>query len=299
LKFANLASRDFLGESIMKWLSFLLLTLLLAGCLPTVEIVPPETLAAQTMAAMPKTVTPGPTNTPLPPPTATPDTRPPTPMIDLTLPGAYCLPTNTTRNTGLVTKVLDGSTIEVATNNQTWIVRYIGLDAPSIVAPMEWQAPQSLGLNESLVNGRNVTLIQDVSVTDALGYYPRYVIVDNTFVNYEVVRQGMASAVAIQPDVACQNALLAAQVEAQAAVSGIWQPTPLPTFTLAPSATITNTPGPATATSVPPCSCRQYTCNAFPTQARAQACYDYCRRNGLGLVLPDQNNNGRVCEGLP
>jgi len=283
----------------MKRLSFLLVTLLLAGCLPTIELVDPATLAAQTMAAMPKTATLGPTHTPLPTSTATLDTRPPTPMIDLTLAGAYCLPTNTTRNTGLVTKVLDGGTIEVATNNQTWVVKYIGLDAPSIVTPIEWQAAQSLGLNESLVNGRTVTLIQDVSVTDAQGYYPRYVIAGNTFVNYEIVRQGMASAVAIPPDIACQNSLLAAQVEAQAAVSGIWQPTPLPTFTLAPSATITNTPGPATATSLPPCSCRAYTCNAFPTQSRAQACYDYCLRVGFGPVLNDNNHNGRVCEGLP
>jgi endonuclease YncB( thermonuclease family) len=264
-----------------------------------VELVPPETLAAQTMAAMPRTPTSGPTNTPLPTATVTPDTRPPTPMIDLSLPGAYCLPTNTTRNTGLVTKILDGGTIEVATNNQTWVVKYIGLDAPSIVAPIEWQAAQSLGLNESLVNGRTVTLIQDVTMIDSLGYYPRYVISGNTFVNYEIVRQGMASAVALPPDVACQNSLLSAQVEAQAAVSGIWQPTPVPTFTLPPTATITNTPGPVTATSMPPCSCRPYTCNAFPTQNRAQACYDYCLRTGFGPVLSDNNRNGRVCEGLP
>lgn len=284
----------------MKWLSFLLVMLLLAGCLPAVEMVPPATLAAQTMAAMPRTSTPGPTNTPLPTLTATLDSRPPTPVIDLALPGAYCLPTTTSRNIALVTKVLDGATIEVATNNQTWRVRYIGLDAPSIVTPAEWQAAQSFGLNESLVNGQNVTLIQDVSFTDGGGYYPRYVIAGNTFVNYEIIRQGMASALAVPPDIACQNAFLAAQVEAQAAVSGIWQPTPLPTFTIPPSATITNTPGPVTATSVPPCSCnRGYTCNAFPTQGRAQACYDYCIRAGFGPVLPDNNRNGRVCEGLP
>lgn len=285
----------------MKRLSLLLVLFLLAGCLPvSTELVPPATLAAQTMAAMPKTATPGPTNTPLPTATATLDLRPPTPMIDLTLPGAYCLPTQTTRALALVTKVLDGATIEVATNNQTWTVRYIGLDAPSIFAPAEWQAAQSFGLNDSLVSGRSVTLIQDVTDVDALGYRPRYVIAGNVFVNYEIVRQGMASVVIEPPDIACQNSLLAAQVEAQTAVSGIWQPTPLPTFTIPPSATITNTPGPATATSVPPCNCsRQYTCNAFPTQNRAQVCYDYCLRTGYGPVLPDNNRNGRVCEGLP
>ena len=283
----------------MKWLSFLLILLFLASCVPApVEIAPPETLAVQTMAAMPKTSTPGPTQTPLPSSTATLDMRPPTPMIDLSLPGAYCLPPDTPRATALVTKILDGATIEVATNNQTWRVKYIGLDAPSIVAPAEWQAPQSYGLNERLVNGQNVILIQDVTDVDAQGYYPRYVMAGNTFVNYEMIRQGMASAVNLSPDIACQNSFLSAQVEAQAAVSGIWQATPLPTFTAPPSATITNTPGTVAPTSLPPCACnRQYSCNSFPSRSLAQACFDYCRRSGYGPVIPDKNNNGRVCEG--
>src|SRR3990172_2580623 len=118
----------------MKWLSFLLILLFLASCVPApVEGIAPETLAAQTIAAWPKTSTPGPTNTALVTSTATLDMRPPTPMIDLSLPGAYCLPTDTPRATALVTKILDGATIEVATNNQTWRVKYIGLDAPTIV----------------------------------------------------------------------------------------------------------------------------------------------------------------------
>ena len=108
----------------------------------------------------------------------------------------------------------------------------------------------------------------------------------------------MASAVVIPPDIACQNSLLSAQVEAQSAVAGIWQPTPLPTFTLAPPATITNTPGPVTPTSLPPCNCNaQYSCNSFPNRSRAQTCFDYCMRNGYGPVIPDKNNNGLVCEG--
>ena len=160
--------------------------------------------------------------------------RRPTPGIDLSLPGAYCLPANTPRTTALVTKVLDGATIEVATNNQTWQVKYIGLDAPSIVAPAEWQAPQSYGLNERLVNGQNVILVQDVTDVDAQGFYPRYVIAGNTFVNYEIIRSGMASAASLPPDTACQNSFLSAQVEAQAAVLGVWQATPLPTFTACP-----------------------------------------------------------------
>jgi micrococcal nuclease len=290
-----------LGEMIMKRMCFLLILLALAACLPApVTLVPAGTLAAQTMAARPKTNTPPPTLTATGTSTSTPDLRPPTPALDLTLPGAYCLPPNSPRALGLVTKVLDGGSIEVATGNQTWRVTYIGLDAPSLVAPVEWQAAQSLGFNESLVSGKTVTLVQDVTDADAYGNRPRYVISGNTFVNYEIIRQGFASFVETPPDVTCKDALIAAQVEAQGAVRGIWQATPLPTGTRAPTATITFTPGAPTATSRPVCDCtRQYTCNNFNSQRQAQACYDYCRRTGAGPVLPDQNNNGLVCEGLP
>jgi micrococcal nuclease len=194
--------------------------------------------------------------------------------------------------------VLSGDTIEVAASNQTWLVRYIGLKAPNVSAPAEWQGAQALNFNQSLVGGKTVTLVQDASDTDPAGYHTRYVIADGAFVNYEMIRQGFANAVEAPPDVSCRDAFIAAQVEAQAEVRGIWQPTPLPTFTLPPSATITTTPGPATPTFEPVCACNQtYTCNNFSSRAEAQSCFNYCRRTANRDVLRDGNNNGLVCEG--
>jgi hypothetical protein len=142
--------------------------------------------------------------------------------------------------------------------------------------------------------------VQDVTHTDAGGVHPRYVIANNAFVNYEIVRQGFALAVEEPPDVACKDSFLAAQVEAQSAVRGVWQPTPVPTFTRAPTGTPTRTPGPATPTSQPPCVCSAgYSCSSFRNQSEAQSCYNYCLRSGFGPILRDQNNNGLVCEGLP
>jgi micrococcal nuclease len=285
----------------MKQLALFLIPLMLVGCFPApATLVPAATLAAQTMAAIPKTDTP--TNTATSPATLTPtpDLSSPTPALDLTVPGAYCLPTNTERVLGLVTKVLDGQTIEVAAHNQTFRVRYLGLKGPKIAPTIEWQAPQALALNESLVGGGYVTLIKDITDSDAEGFYLRYVMSKGVFVNYEIIRQGFASVDIVPPDVSCENSFIAAQVEAQSAVRGVWQPTPLPTWTISPTPTITLTPAPATATRVPPCSCEaRLTCNMFDTHRRAQACYDYCREVYGRLVLPDNNRNGLVCEGLP
>lgn len=284
----------------MKRLIVLVVLLVLTACTsPSVNLVPPETRAAQTLAAMPKptTVVP-PSSTPVP--TDTPPVGPPTPILDLALPGAYCVPPTGTRTQALVTKVLDGETIEVVAGLETLRVRYIGLDAPNVGNPPEWQAAQSYGFNSNLVTGKVITLVKDVSETDASGALLRYVVAGNVFVNYEMVRQGFARAFSMSPDVACDNSLVAAQVEAQGAVRGVWAPTPIPTATITPTPTITFTPRPATATSVPPCSCNaRKNCSQFSSQLQAQTCYNYCLRNFNVAVLPDQNNNGRVCEGLP
>lgn len=286
----------------MRRLLVLLILLALSACLPKpLTLVPVETLVAQTMAAIPKTATPSRTPTEIPSPTSTIDLSTATPGIDLTIAGAYCIPTNTQRKQAMVTKVLDGATIEVVTATETFRVRYIGLEAPKITPTLEWQGPQAVAANERMVGGKYVTLVQDLTDMDGSGFYPRYVILGGTFVNHELIRLGFARAAATQPDVACENSFLSAQVEAQAFLAGIWSSTPVPTFTITLSPTITNTPRPPTATSQPVCNCSAgpFSCKQFNTHSQAQSCFNYCKKNGYGEVLPDNNNNGVVCEGLP
>lgn len=278
----------------------LMILIALPACVPApLNLIAPETLAAQTMAAMPKTDTPIPTATEKPTATATMPTGPATPALDISLPGAYCLSPNAPRVQGLVTKVLDGSLIEVLISNRIYRVQYIGVDAPALQVPMDWQGAQSMGFNQSMVEGKNVTLISDVADTDASGNYLRYVVVGNTFVNYELTRQGFAKAVSMAPDSACDNSFLAAQVEAQNAVKGIWQATPVPTFTITLTPTITNTPRPMTSTPVGPCACleRRLTCSSFSTQRRAQQCFEFCWNQGYGDIFGlDKNGNGVACD---
>jgi hypothetical protein len=51
----------------------------------------------------------------------------------------------------------------------------------------------------------------------------------------------------------------------------------------------------------PACKCGEdsYKCDDFPTQAAAQACFDYCIAQGAGDIHRlDQDNNLIVCEDL-
>jgi len=286
----------------MRRLLFVLTLLALSACMPkALTLVPVDTIVAQTMAAIPHTATPSYTPTEIPSPTSTIDLSTSTPGIDLTIAGAYCIPTTTQRKQALVTKILDGASIQVVTATETFQVIYIGLDAPKIAPTLEWQGPQAVAANERMVGGKYVTLVQDLTDMDGNGYYPRYVILGGTFVNHELIRQGFARAVATPPNVSCENSFLSAQVEAQAILAGIWSSTPVPTFTITLTPTITNTPRPPTATSEPICNCNfgPFSCNQFRTHAQAQSCYNYCKKMGYGKVLPDNNNNGIVCEGLP
>ena len=274
--------------------------LFLTSCLmiPQSTSIPAETQVALTLAAMPAA-----TDTPVLPPTDTP--IPQTPTItatsstdfDTNTPGAYCIPTNTERTRALVSRVIDGNTIEVSIDNRTLTVKYIGLNAPGVAPDVEWQGPQSIAANSDLVSGKFVILVKDISETDLEGNLLRYVVVDDIFVNYEMIRTGYSRALIVAPDVSCGTAFLGAQSDAQSALLGIWSPTPIPTNTITLTPTFTTIPRTPTRTLPPPCDCgRNYTCNSFNTQDSAQACYNYC---GPGVGLIDKNNNGQVCESLP
>ena len=197
----------------------------------------------------------------------------------------------------MVTRVISGDTIEVLITNQTYRVRYIGVISPSLLSPAEWQAGQSINFNQNLVEGKNVILIQDAVEQDNEGNHPRYVLIDQTFVNYDMVRQGFAKIASTPPNTACDASLLAAQVEAQTNVRGVWVPTPIPTFTITSTPTITLTPS---KTIEPVCNCKgkRLTCNSFQSQGKAQRCFEYCKSMGYGDIFGlDKNSNGLACEG--
>jgi endonuclease YncB( thermonuclease family) len=167
-------------------------------------------------------------------PTATEDATPtripsstPTPTDDLTFYDLFtCLPKNNALQKGTVTQVIDGDTIVItASDGVTHTIRYIGIDAPETGRPFSEQATEA---NAQLVQGRPVTLVQDVSETDQYGRWLRYVISGNTLVNLELVRMGWATAASWPPDVACNETFSAEEESARQIGLGRWVDTPTP-----------------------------------------------------------------------
>ena len=131
----------------------------------------------------------------------------------------------------LVTRVIDGDTIEVKIAGVKYKVRYTGIDTPELSDRREEYrslAHEATKLNKQLVEGKTIRLEKDVSETDRHGRLLRYVYVDDTFVNAELVREGLAWAKSYPPDTKHQEYLEELEAEARQAERGIWAIIPIP-----------------------------------------------------------------------
>lgn len=223
---------------------YLIITLSLYSCLPNALFEMPssqptvdisflytqavETAQAQVYFSLTETAIALPTQTPFP--TAT-NTLIPTPTIIPTntlvwaqINNASCIPNNNVE-IGRVVEVVDGDTIKVLLDDKVYSVRYIGINTPETNG--EAYSLESTLKNEELVFGKEVMLIKDVSETDLYGRLLRYIIVDNVFVNLELVSQGYARATAYPPDTACEKTFQDVEQLAKNSSLGIWMPQPL------------------------------------------------------------------------
>jgi micrococcal nuclease len=234
----SLASRGMVAASIALLLMLTQLVSSVTAAASTIMALSPveHVIAAETLMPTPAHFLPtklAPTQTG---PTSVPETAatlppPPTPTDSTqlaaqpTLPASIeaCLPRDTSRETALVTGVVDGDTIDVQIGDQSFRVRYIGIDTPENDEALFGEAT---AYNQSLILNKTVILVKDQSETDSFGRLLRYVVLDDTFVNYELVKSGFASASAYAPDVACSTAFEVAQGQAQLASLGLWMPTP-------------------------------------------------------------------------
>lgn len=99
--------------------------------------------------------------------------------------------------TGTVTRVIDGDTIDVDINGTVYRVRYVGMNTPERDEPCYSSAVQA---NAGYVEGQRVRLVRDESDTDRYDRLLRYVYVGDTFVNQALVEEGFAEAVLYEPD---------------------------------------------------------------------------------------------------
>lgn len=132
--------------------------------------------------------------------------------------------------TYLVTRVVDGDTVEVSLNGQIWKVRYIGIDTPETVdprRPVGCFGKEASAENKRLVEGKQVWLQKDVSETDKYSRLLRYVYLKTEgkvlFVNDYLVRAGFAKVSTYPPDVKFSTQFIQAEREAREGGRGLWQ----------------------------------------------------------------------------
>lgn len=129
------------------------------------------------------------------------------------------------RPNALVTRVVDGDTIEVRYRSRELTVRLIGIDAPETVAPgqpVECYGPAASAFTDRELEGRRVRLEFDVERIDRYGRTLAYVWRGDELFNETLVRRGYAFVTTYPPNVRYVDRFLSAQREARARERGVW-----------------------------------------------------------------------------
>ncbi len=194
------------------------------------------------------TQTPNPTDTPQPTDAPQPTNTPP----PATTPTPQFIPSG---SLALVTRVIDGDTIDVNYNGLTYRVRYIGIDTPESNQPCSKEATAA---NIGLVLNQKVQLDKDVSETDRYGRLLRYVYLGDVFVNAELVARGFAEAVEYPPDTSQAAYLESLEGQARAAnlncyAMGAFGGVPVTLTPIVAAPTPTETPPTSIAAPTPNC----------------------------------------------
>ena len=179
---------------------------------------------AMATASVPPTITTMPI-TPRPKATTLPSTLPVTTPGILTVTSTptqtlslSCIP-DTAVQKGKVVSVVDGYTIKVLIDGLVYTVRYLGIDLPVD----EGYADQASILNGKLMYGKDINLIADKPDKDSHGRLLRYVTVGDTFINLELLQQGLATTQNTDPLLTCAEAFIKAEQSARDAQRGYWK----------------------------------------------------------------------------
>ena len=129
-----------------------------------------------------------------------------------------------TEGTFQVVEVIDGDTIAIDDGKGT-IVRYLGIDTPETArqdSPGDPFSAEARELNRKLVGGKRVSLEFDSEKYDVYGRLLAYVYVDGVSVNEELLRQGLAAPLFIDPNRKYREQFTSASKEAMKERRGMW-----------------------------------------------------------------------------
>jgi micrococcal nuclease len=127
--------------------------------------------------------------------------------------------------TALVTRAVDGDTIEVRFGGEEEDVRYIGVDTPETVkpgAPVDCFGPRASHFNKALVTGERVRLVFGDELRDIYGRLLAYVYLNGRMINAELVRRGYARSLTIPPNDRYATLFRRAEHRAGVAGRGLW-----------------------------------------------------------------------------
>ncbi len=127
-----------------------------------------------------------------------------------------------------VLSIVDGDTIQVKIDGEKVKVRLIGVDCPESVHPDEdkntSQGKTASEFTQQLLDGQKVYLEYDVSIYDQYGRTLAYVYLSDaeTMLNRELLINGYAVVMTIQPNVKYSEEFYQLQKQAQDQKTGFW-----------------------------------------------------------------------------
>ncbi|HWM54620.1 MAG TPA: thermonuclease family protein [Solirubrobacterales bacterium] len=127
--------------------------------------------------------------------------------------------------TALVTRVVDGDTVEARIDGEVEDVRLIGVDTPETVKPgepVQCFGPQASRFAHALLEGRRVRLVFGAERRDPYDRLLAYAYLDGLFVNATLVRRGLARTLTIPPNDRFAPRLRRLELAASRAGRGLW-----------------------------------------------------------------------------
>jgi len=130
----------------------------------------------------------------------------------------------------IVTKVVDGDTVEITHGGEVFKVRYIGIDTPETVKPntsVQCYGKKASEFNKELVLNKKVRLEKDISDEDRYGRKLRYVYLEEgensgKMVNEILVQEGYAKLDTFPPDIKYSEKFRTEESRARDSNKGLW-----------------------------------------------------------------------------
>lgn len=139
-------------------------------------------------------------------------------------PGAPGSPAASAEGSGTVTGITDGDTLRLEVDGVELRVRLVGIDTPEVYPEVECFGPEAEdALAELAPLGSTLAFAYDRDPRDRYDRELMYLFAaDGTFLNYELVAQGYAEALLVEPNDRYYDDLVAAERDAQRAGLGLW-----------------------------------------------------------------------------